>query len=60
MKGRPPLSPEGSVMLSLRVPQSMMDLLARLKPDELSLSQYVRLLLEQEAKRGEPRPAFYD
>jgi hypothetical protein len=60
--GRPPLSPEGTVMLSLRVPQSIMDRLAELKPKGLSTSAYVMLLLEAEAERKTKRPrrAFFD
>lgn len=49
-------------MLSLRVPQSIMDRLAELKPKGLSTSAYVRLLLEAEAERKTKRPrrAFFD
>jgi hypothetical protein len=41
-KGRPPMSPEGTVMLTVRLPKSIRDKLTELKPRGMSFSQYHR------------------
>lgn len=54
-KGRPPMSPEGSVMLTVRLPKSILDKLVELKPRGMSMSQYHRAILELEAKKKQRR-----
>jgi hypothetical protein len=54
-KGRPPLAPEGSVMLTVRLPRSILDKLIELKPRGMSMSQYHRAILELESKKKQRR-----
>ena len=54
-KGRPPMSPEGTVMLTVRLPKSIRDKLLELKPKGMTMSQYHRVILEMEAQKKQRR-----
>jgi hypothetical protein len=54
-KGRPPMSPEGTVMLTVRLPRSILDKLLELKPKGMTMSQYHRVILEMEAQKKQRR-----
>jgi hypothetical protein len=49
------MSPEGTVMLTVRLPRSILDKLLELKPKGMTMSQYHRVILEMEAQKKQRR-----
>ena len=49
------MSPEATVMLTVRLPRSILDKLLELKPKGMTMSQYHRVILEMEAQKKQRR-----